>query len=150
MNRPIAWFTHARQRLAEAELECSGGYAFGASGSAIKGKFAAANRLFSGAFLFSLAAPPTGPSLCEQGTFGSSLKGIPPTVPSFRSTPPPLDERAIPLLKKRNDMPFKNATAASLDKNAATGAHAPVKTFRLGRIKAAVWQNEADQKKFSM
>jgi hypothetical protein len=33
-------------------------------------------------------------------------------------------------------------------KNAATGPKQPVKTIRFGRIKAAVWENEADQKKF--
>ncbi len=45
-------------------------------------------------------------------------------------------------------MPSKNAQSASPTKNAATGPKLPVKTFRLGRIKAAVWENEADQKKF--
>lgn len=41
-------------------------------------------------------------------------------------------------------MPSKNAQTASSTKNAKV----PVKTIRLGRIKAAVWENEADQKKF--
>src|SRR3954463_12069762 len=45
-------------------------------------------------------------------------------------------------------MPSKTAQPASPTKNAATGPRLPVKTFRLGRIKAAVWENEADQKKF--
>ena len=45
-------------------------------------------------------------------------------------------------------MPSKNAQSASETKNATTGPKPPVKTFRLGRIKAAVWENEADQKKF--
>ena len=45
-------------------------------------------------------------------------------------------------------MPAKTAQPASQPKNTATGSKAPVKTFRLGRIKAAVWENEADQKKF--
>ena len=45
-------------------------------------------------------------------------------------------------------MPAKTAQPASQTKNAATGPKLPVKTFRLGRIKAAVWENEADQKKF--
>ncbi len=45
-------------------------------------------------------------------------------------------------------MPSKNAQAASPTKNAPTGPKLPVKTFRLGRIKATVWENEADQKKF--
>jgi hypothetical protein len=44
-------------------------------------------------------------------------------------------------------MPAKT-TAPTAAKPAATGAKLPVKTFRLGRIKAAVWENEADQKKF--
>jgi len=45
-------------------------------------------------------------------------------------------------------MPSANAQPASPTKNAANGPKLPVKTFRLGRIKAAVWENEADQKKF--
>jgi hypothetical protein len=45
-------------------------------------------------------------------------------------------------------MPSKNAQSASETRNAPTGSKLPVKTFRLGRIKAAVWENEADQKKF--
>ncbi len=45
-------------------------------------------------------------------------------------------------------MPAKTAQPASQSKNAATSAKLPVRTFRLGRIKAAVWENEADQKKF--
>ena len=54
---------------------------------------------FPGSLSLSLAAPPAGPPLRGQGAFGSSLKGIPPTVPSSRPAPPPFDERAIPLLK---------------------------------------------------
>ncbi len=45
-------------------------------------------------------------------------------------------------------MPPKIAQPASPTKNAAAGPKLPVKTFRLGRIKATVWENEADQKKF--
>jgi hypothetical protein len=45
-------------------------------------------------------------------------------------------------------MPAKTAQPASQPKNAATGTKLPVKTLRLGRIKAAVWENEADRKKF--
>lgn len=45
-------------------------------------------------------------------------------------------------------MPSKNAQTATPSKNAPTGAKLPVQTFRLGRIKAAVWENETDQKKF--
>lgn len=39
----------------------------------------------------------------------------------------------------------KNTPTAPKAKPAAT---LPVKTFRLGRIKAAVWENEANNKKF--
>ncbi|MGH7944434.1 MAG: hypothetical protein ACREH8_21975 [Opitutaceae bacterium] len=45
-------------------------------------------------------------------------------------------------------MPSKNAQTATPTKNASSGAKLPVQTLRLGRIKAAVWENEADQKKF--
>ena len=45
-------------------------------------------------------------------------------------------------------MSSKNAQPASQTKNAVTGPKLPVKNLRLGRIKAAVWENEADQKKF--
>ena len=44
-------------------------------------------------------------------------------------------------------MPSKTAQSAPQAKPATT-AKLPVKTLRLGRIKAAVWENEADQKKF--
>ena len=44
-------------------------------------------------------------------------------------------------------MPSKTAQPASSAKP-ANSPKLPVKTFRLGRIKAAVWENEADQKKF--
>lgn len=44
-------------------------------------------------------------------------------------------------------MPSKTAQLASSAKP-ATSPKLPVKTFLLGRIKAAVWENEADQKKF--
>ena len=45
-------------------------------------------------------------------------------------------------------MPSKTATTASQNKNAASASKLPVKTLRLGRIKATVWENEADQRKF--
>ncbi|MFT3868403.1 MAG: hypothetical protein QM715_07890 [Nibricoccus sp.] len=45
-------------------------------------------------------------------------------------------------------MPAKTAQPASQPKNAASASKLPVKTFRLGRIKAAVWENEADLKKY--
>ena len=44
-------------------------------------------------------------------------------------------------------MASKTAQSAPQSKNASTGKM-PVKNLRLGRIKAAVWENEADQKKF--
>ena len=44
-------------------------------------------------------------------------------------------------------MSSKNAQTALETKPASTGAKPPVETFRLGRIKAAVWENEVDQKK---
>ena len=44
-------------------------------------------------------------------------------------------------------MPSKTVQSAPQSKPAST-AKLPVKTLRLGRIKAAVWENEADQKKF--
>ena len=45
-------------------------------------------------------------------------------------------------------MPAKTAQPTSQSKNVANGPKLPVKTLRLGRIKATVWENEADQKKF--
>lgn len=45
-------------------------------------------------------------------------------------------------------MSSKNAPTASQSKNAPAAPKQPVKNFRLGRIKAAVWENEADEKKF--
>jgi len=45
-------------------------------------------------------------------------------------------------------MPWKNAQPASPNRNAAAGAKQPVKTLRLGRIKAAVWENESDKQAF--
>ena len=45
-------------------------------------------------------------------------------------------------------MPAKTAQPASQNRNAANAPKLPVKTLRLGRIKATVWENEADQKKF--
>ncbi len=45
-------------------------------------------------------------------------------------------------------MPAKNAQPASPTKNSSASSKLPVKTFRLGRIKAAVWENEADGNRF--
>src|SRR5687768_15243197 len=44
-------------------------------------------------------------------------------------------------------MPTKYAPPPSQNRNAST-APAPIKTLRLGRIKAAVWENSADQRAF--
>jgi hypothetical protein len=45
-------------------------------------------------------------------------------------------------------MPSKYTQPASQKENAAAASNLPVKTFRLGRIKAAVWENETEQQKF--
>lgn len=45
-------------------------------------------------------------------------------------------------------MPANTVKPTSPSKNAISNANVPIKTFRLGRIKAAVWENEAEQKKF--
>ena len=44
-------------------------------------------------------------------------------------------------------MPSKTAPTASSSKN-ASGKPLPAHTFRLGRIKAVVWENEVDRQKF--
>ena len=44
-------------------------------------------------------------------------------------------------------MHSKSAQTAPQTKN-ANGPKLPVKTLRLGRIKAAIWENESDSKKF--
>ena len=44
-------------------------------------------------------------------------------------------------------MPSKTAQTASQAKN-TSGKTKPAETFRLGRIKCAVWENESDSKKF--
>lgn len=44
-------------------------------------------------------------------------------------------------------MPSKTAQTAPQPKN-ASATKLPVKTLRLGRIKAAIWENESDNKKF--
>jgi hypothetical protein len=46
-------------------------------------------------------------------------------------------------------MPAKTAQPTSQPKTVTTGPKVPVKTFRLGRIKAAGRENEADQKSTS-
>ena len=45
-------------------------------------------------------------------------------------------------------MPAKTTQHAPQNRTAVNDPKLPVKTLRLGRIKATVWENEADQKKF--
>jgi hypothetical protein len=45
-------------------------------------------------------------------------------------------------------MPSKNAPTATQIKTANTGAKLPVKTFRFGRIKAVVWDNETEKQTY--
>ena len=45
-------------------------------------------------------------------------------------------------------MPTKYAPSAPQSRNAPAAGPAPVKTLRLGRIKAAVWENSSDQRAF--
>lgn len=71
----------------------------------LAGNSAEAERsFFIGSSLSLLAEPPARPPLRGRGAFGSSLKGIPPTVPSSRLAPPPRDERAIPLLNTKKEL----------------------------------------------
>jgi hypothetical protein len=42
-------------------------------------------------------------------------------------------------------MPNKYTQPPRDNKNATPASNLPVKTFRLGRIKAAVWENEGEQ-----
>ena len=45
-------------------------------------------------------------------------------------------------------MPVKYTQPASKEKNAAASPNLSAKTFRLGRIKAAVWENDSQDQKF--
>jgi hypothetical protein len=47
-------------------------------------------------------------------------------------------------------MPSKYTQPPRENKNSPAASNLPVKTFRLGRIKAAVWENEGDQKFYSV
>ena len=47
-------------------------------------------------------------------------------------------------------MPSKYTQPPRDNKNAAAASNLPVKTFRLGRTKAAVWENEGEQKFYSV
>jgi hypothetical protein len=84
----------------------------------------------------------------RTGPFGSSLKGILPTCPSLRSAPPPRVEKQFRSSQnKRNYMPTKNTQPATPAKNSET-ANLPLKTIRLGRLKATVWENGNEKAKF--
>ena len=45
-------------------------------------------------------------------------------------------------------MPSKYAPSATPNRNTSATGQSPVKTLRLGRIKAAIWENSADQRTF--
>ncbi len=45
-------------------------------------------------------------------------------------------------------MPSKYSSSGPQNRQAPAAAPAPVKTLRLGRIKAAIWENNADQRTF--
>ena len=47
-------------------------------------------------------------------------------------------------------MPNKYTQPPREKKNATAASNLPVKTFRLGRVKAAVWENEGEQKFYSV
>jgi hypothetical protein len=47
-------------------------------------------------------------------------------------------------------MPSKYTQPPRENKNVTASPNLPVKTFRLGRIKAAVWENEGEQKFYSV
>jgi hypothetical protein len=47
-------------------------------------------------------------------------------------------------------MPSKYTQPPREKKNATAASNLPVKTFRLGRVKAAVWENEGEQKFYSV
>ena len=47
-------------------------------------------------------------------------------------------------------MPNKYTQPPRENKNAAAAPNLPVKTSRLGRIKAAVWENQAEQKFYTV
>jgi hypothetical protein len=47
-------------------------------------------------------------------------------------------------------MPNKYTQPPRGNKNVTASPNLPVKTFRLGRIKAAVWENEGEQKFYSV
>ncbi len=56
--------------------------------------------------------------------------------------------RREPNSKKDKIMSAKYAPSAQPSRQNSSSGPAPVKTLRLGRIKAAVWENSADQRTF--
>jgi hypothetical protein len=119
--------------------------------------FFSGNSAASGSFLFSpvrscslLAAPP---SLVRRFC-GRSIRVLLERNPPKASPRPGRrlrlwGERAIPLLIKKGIICLTN----TLNPPHRTRTPLPpltcrVKTFRLGRIKAAVWENESEQQKF--
>ena len=65
--------------------------------------------------------------------------------------PPPFGERAIPLLKEKKELLCHQNTLNRLERRRTPLPPLSwVKTFRLGRIKAAVWENEGEQKFYSV
>src|SRR5436190_13460738 len=81
-------------------------------------------------------------------SFRCPLKGTQPNCHVAPVGPPASgrESKSAPH-NKRNIMPSKNAQNASRTKT-TSGVNAPVQTFRLGRIKATIWENEADKKKY--
>lgn len=97
-------------------------------------------------------ALPGGPSRRDAEADGSGsvlLERNPPNRPLVPSGTPALwrESNPAPHKTKGTKMPSKTAQPAPQTKQAAA-SKLPVKTFRLGRIKAAVWENESDSKKF--
>src|SRR5262249_53209640 len=105
--------------------------------------------LFSGSFLLSLAVPPSqGRRSRWTGSIWVLLERNPPKRPLVPGG-------ALPLGRESNPAPHKKGTICHQNtlrekKNAAAASNQPVKTFRLGRIKAAVWENEGEQKFYSV
>lgn len=76
----------------------------------------------------------------NAGASGSQPTGFAPSVR-------PADSADHPALLMKT-MPPKYAPTAAQSRHAPAASPAPVKTLRLGRIKAAVWENNSDQRAF--
>lgn len=81
---------------------------------------------------------------CADGSLsGASLKVILQPLPLVPVGPSAEGRKSnSALLKKQNHMNSKSNSSAQQTKNT------PIKTFKFGRLKAAVWENESDQRKF--